>query len=300
MSSAPATSLSPSGSPSPLLGRGARQNMLKFGRTHLSVTFAFALVALLFLVALLAPFISPHDPIAVVANDAYLRPLSPGHLLGTDELGRDLLSRVLWGARVSLPVAFVAVAVGLCGGGLIGMASGYWGGIVDLLLMRFIDALLAFPGLILAIAIVAALGPGITNAMIAIGIVAIPVYARLVRALVLQLKQMEFITATRSLGATAPRLIFRHLIPNLLNPIIVQVSLSAGFAILAEATLSFLGLGAQVPTPDWGVMINSGATFLANDPWLAIVPGAAISVTVYSFNFLGDSLRDALDPRLRS
>jgi peptide/nickel transport system permease protein len=229
-----------------------------------------------------------------------MRPLSPGHLLGTDELGRDLLSRVLWGARVSLPVAFVAVAVGLFGGGLIGLASGYWGGIVDLLLMRFIDALLAFPALILAIAIVAALGPNLTNAMIAIGVVAIPVYARLVRALVLQLKQMEFVTATRSLGATAPRIIVRHLIPNLLNPIIVQVSLSAGFAILSEAVLSFLGLGAQVPTPDWGVMINSGATFLANDPWLAIVPGAAISLTVYSFNFLGDSLRDALDPRLRT
>jgi peptide/nickel transport system permease protein len=135
--------------------------------------------------------------------------------------------------------------------------------------------------------------------MIAIGIVAIPVYARLVRALVLQLRQMEFVLATRSLGATPLRLILRHLIPNLLNPVIVQVSLSAGFAILAEATLSFLGLGAQLPTPDWGQMINTGAAFLTNDPWLAIVPGAAISVTVYSFNFMGDSLRDALDPRLR-
>jgi peptide/nickel transport system permease protein len=258
------------------------------------------MVAFLFLVALLAPFISPHDPIAVTTNDSYLPPLSPSHPLGTDELGRDLLSRVIWGARVSLPVAFVAVGVGLFGGGLIGLVSGYWGGIIDLLLMRFIDALLAFPGLILAIAIVAALGPSLTNAMIAIGIVAIPTYARLVRALVLQLKQMEFITATRSLGATAPRLIVRHLIPNLLNPVIVQVSLSAGFAILSEAVLSFLGLGAQVPTPDWGQMIHTGATFLANDPWLAIVPGAAISLTVYSFNFLGDSLRDAIDPRLRT
>jgi peptide/nickel transport system permease protein len=278
----------------------ARIHLLELGRTHPRVIFAGSLVALLFLLALLAPFIAPHDPIQVNADNAYLRPLSPGHLLGTDELGRDLFSRMLWGARVSLPVAFVAVAVGLLAGGLIGLISGYFGGVVDLLLMRLIDALLAFPALILAIAIVAALGPDLRNAMIAIGIVAIPVYARLIRALVLQLKRMEFITATRSLGATPLRIILRHMIPNLLNPVIVQVSLSAGFAILAEATLSFLGLGAQVPTPDWGQMINSGATFLANDPWLAIVPGAAISVTVFSFNFLGDSLRDALDPRLRS
>jgi peptide/nickel transport system permease protein len=280
--------------------RQTRIHLLELGRTHPRVILAGSLVLLLFLVALLAPFISPHDPIAVNADNAYLPPLSPSHLLGTDELGRDLFSRVLWGARVSLPVAFVAVAVGLVAGGVIGLISGYFGGVFDLLLMRLIDALLAFPALILAIAIVAALGPDLRNAMIAIGIVAIPVYARLVRALVLQLKQMEFIAATRSLGATPIRIIVRHLIPNLLNPVIVQVSLSAGFAILAEATLSFLGLGAQVPTADWGQMINTGATFLANDPWLAILPGAAISVTVFSFNLLGDSLRDALDPRLRS
>jgi peptide/nickel transport system permease protein len=280
--------------------RQTRIHLLELGRTHPRVILAGSLVLLLFLVALLAPFISPHDPIAVNADNGYLPPLSPSHLLGTDELGRDLFSRVLWGARVSLPVAFVAVAVGLFAGGVIGLISGYFGGVFDLLLMRLIDALLAFPALILAIAIVAALGPDLRNAMIAIGIVAIPVYARLVRALVLQLRQMEFVAATRSLGATPMRIILRHLIPNLLNPIIVQVSLSAGFAILAEATLSFLGLGAQVPTPDWGQMINTGATFLANDPWLAIVPGAAISVTVFSFNLLGDSLRDALDPRLRS
>jgi peptide/nickel transport system permease protein len=280
--------------------RQTRIHLLELGRMHPRVILAGSLVLLLFLVALLAPFISPHDPIAVNADNAYLPPLSPSHLLGTDELGRDLFSRVLWGARVSLPVAFVAVAVGLVAGGVIGLISGYFGGVFDLLLMRLIDALLAFPALILAIAIVAALGPDLRNAMIAIGIVAIPIYARLVRALVLQLKQMEFIAATRSLGATPIRIILRHLIPNLLNPVIVQVSLSAGFAILAEATLSFLGLGAQVPTPDWGQMINTGATFLANDPWLAIVPGAAISVTVFSFNLLGDSLRDALDPRLRS
>jgi len=274
--------------------------LLQLVRSHRRVTMSALLLGLLFLVALLSPVISPHDPLAVSPDNSYLPPLSRGHILGTDELGRDLLSRILWGARVSLPVALVAVAVGLVGGGTIGMLSGYAGGAVDLLLMRLMDALLAFPGLILAIALVAALGPGLRNAMIAIGIVAVPVYARLVRAVVLQLKPMEFIVATRSIGATPLRLVLRHLVPNLVNPIIVQVSLSAGFAILAEATLSFLGLGAQLPTPDWGQMINTGAAFLTNDPWLAIVPGAAISVTVYSFNLLGDALRDALDPRLRT
>ena len=280
--------------------RTTRLGGLSLARDHPRLAAAAAFVVLLFLVALIAPIVAPHDPLAVNPDRAYLPPLSPGYLLGTDELGRDLFSRVLWGARVSLPVAFVAVAVGLVAGGIIGLLSGYAGGPTDLLLMRFIDALLAFPGLILAIALVAALGPGLRNAMISIGIVAVPTYARLVRAQVLQLKNMEFVTATRSLGAGPLRLVLRHLLPNLLNPVIVQVSLSAGFAILAEATLSFLGLGAQVPTPDWGQMINSGRTFLNNDAWLAIVPGAAISVTVFSFNWLGDSLRDALDPRLRS
>src|SRR5713226_3882041 len=280
--------------------RKARVGVLALATKFPRVTVAAGLVALLFLVALLAPIVSPHDPLAINPDNTYLPPLSPGHLLGTDELGRDLFSRVLWGTRVSVPVAFVAVAVGLFAGGIVGLICGYAGGVTDLLLMRFIDALLAFPGLILAIALVGALGPGLRNAMIAIGIVAIPTYARLVRGQVLQLKQMDYVTATRSLGARPIRLVLGHILPNLLNPIIVQVSLSAGFAILAEATLSFLGLGAQVPTPDWGQMINSGRTFLTNDPWLAIVPGAAISVAVFSLNWLGYSLRDALDPRLRS
>ena len=273
--------------------------LLELARKNRGVLVGLALVAVLFLVALLAPVISPHDPIATEPDNAYLPPLSPGHILGTDELGRDQISRILWGARISLPVAFVAVAVGLIAGGFIGLVSGYAGGLTDLLLMRVIDALLAFPALILAIALVAALGPSLRNAMIAIGIVAIPAYARLVRAVVLQLKQMEFVVASRSLGANPARIILRHLIPNLMNPVLVQVSLSAGFAILAEAVLSFLGLGAQPPTPDWGQMITTGRTFLPNDPWLAIIPGIAISITVYSFNLLGDSLRDALDPRLR-
>ena len=274
--------------------------LLELAQRNRGVLVGLVFVGALFLIALVSPFISPHDPIATEPDNAYLPPLSPGHVLGTDELGRDQISRVLWGARVSLPVALVAVAVGLVGGGVLGMVSGYAGGLTDLLVMRVVDALLAFPALILAIALVAALGPNLRNAMIAIGIVAIPVYARLVRAVVLQLKQMEFVMATRSLGASPIRLIVRHLIPNLMNPILVQISLSAGFAILAEAVLSFLGLGAQPPTPDWGQMITTGRTFLPNDPWLAIVPGIAISITVYSFNLLGDSLRDALDPRLRS
>ena len=279
--------------------RRRRVALLELARKNRGVVVGLVLVGALFLAALLSPVISPHDPIATAPDEAYLPPLAPGHILGTDELGRDQLSRVLWGARVSLPVAFVAVAVGLVGGGLIGIVSGYAGGVADLVLMRLVDALLAFPALILAIALVAALGPNLRNAMIAIGIVAVPVYARLIRAVVLQLKQMEFIVATRSLGATPIRLIVRHLIPNLMNPVLVQLSLSAGFAILAEAVLSFLGLGAQPPTPDWGQMITIGRTFLPNDPWLAIVPGIAISIAVYSFNLLGDSLRDALDPRLR-
>ncbi len=263
------------------------------------VLVAGGLLALLVLVALLAPWISLHDPIRTDPDHSLLPP-GPQHLFGTDELGRDQLARVLWGGRVSLPVAFVAVAVGLLVGGGAGLAAGYRGGLTDLLLMRLVDAILAFPALILAIAIVSALGPDLRNAMLAIGVVQIPVYARLTRAQTLQLKNLEFITAARSLGAGPVRVILRHLVPNLLNPLIVQMSLSAAFAILAEATLSFLGLGAQPPTPDWGFMINDGSHFLANGAWwMAIAPGLAICLAVFGFNWLGDALRDALDPRLR-
>ncbi len=268
-------------------------------KEHPRVLVASSLLLFLVLVALLAPWMAPADPITTHPDDNLLPP-GPGHLLGTDELGRDLLSRVMWGARVSLPVAFVAVTVGLTVGGTIGLAAGYRGRLTDLLLMRVVDAILAFPALILAIALVAALGPGLRNAMIAIGIVQIPVYARLTRAQVLQVKELDFVAAARALGASPVRLVFRHFLPNLLNPLIVQVSLSSAFAILAEAVLSFLGLGAQPPTPDWGSMINTGARFLANDPWLAVGPGVAICIAVFGFNWLGDALRDALDPRLRA
>jgi peptide/nickel transport system permease protein len=267
-------------------------------RNYPRVAVASGLLLLLVLVALLAPWISLHDPIATDPSNALLGP-SGAHPLGTDELGRDLFARVIWGSRVSLPIAFVAVAVGLLVGGAIGLAAGFRGKLTDLFLMRLIDAILAFPALILAIAIVAVLGPGLRNAMIAIGIVQVPVYARLMRAQVLTLKELDFVAAARALGASPARLILHHFLPNLLNPLIVQISLSAAAAILAEATLSFLGLGAQPPTADWGYMMNTGAGFLNNDPWLALGPGIAISVAVFGFNWLGDALRDALDPRLR-
>jgi peptide/nickel transport system permease protein len=267
-------------------------------RQHPRVLLAASLLLFLALVGLLAPWIAPQDPITTHPDDNLLPP-GLGHLLGTDELGRDLLSRVIWGSRVSLPVAFVAVAVGLFVGGTIGLLAGYRGGFTDLLLMRLIDGILAFPALILAIALVAALGPSLRNAMIAIGIVQIPVYARLTRAQVLQLKTQDFVMAARAVGVRPRRIVLRHLLPNLANPLIVQVSLSAAFAILAEAVLAFLGLSIQPPTPDWGFMINTGARFLANDPWLAIAPGLAICLAVFGFNWLGDALRDALDPRLR-
>lgn len=257
------------------------------------------LLVVLLLSAVLAPWLARYDPNAVNPDVALGGP-ALAHPLGTDELGRDLLSRVLWGGRVSLPVAAVAVVIGLLVGGGIGVVSGYRGGATDLVLMRFVDAILAFPGLILAIALSSALGPGLRNAMIAIGIVQIPLYSRLVRAQVLQLKSLDFVTAARALGASPVRILGRHLLPNLLNPILVQVSLSAGFAILAEATLAFLGLAAEPPTPDWGFMILTGSRYLINGLWwMSVAPGIAISIAVFGFNWMGDALRDALDPRLR-
>lgn len=277
-----------------------RRGPLRLAGDHPRVIVALALLAVLGGSALLSPWISPHDPLAVDPGNSLLAP-GPGHWLGTDELGRDVLSRALWGGRVSLPVALVTVTISLAVGGLLGTVAGYRGRLTDLILMRFIDALLAFPALILAIALVAALGPGLRNAMIAIGIVQIPVYARLTRAQVLQLRTLEFVTAARALGASPVRIVVRHILVNMLNPLIVQASLSAAFAILTEATLSFLGLGAQPPTPDWGFMLNTGSRYLPNgDWWMALGPGAAICLAVFAFNWLGDALRDALDPRLRS
>jgi peptide/nickel transport system permease protein len=258
------------------------------------------LILFLLFIAAFAPVIAPYDPIKVTVADSLLPPLSGGHLLGTDDLGRDVLSRVMWGARISLSVGVISVSIGFLLGVSIGLIAGYLGGIFDLLAMRAVDALLAFPFLVLAIAITAALGPEIRNAMIAIGIVAVPAYARLTRGQVLAVRGREFVVAARTIGASPLRIVLRHIFPNITNPLVVQATLGTAGAILAEAALSFLGLGAQAPTPSWGLDINYSQRYLANLKWwMSAGPGVAIFLAVFAFNFLGDALRDALDPRLR-
>jgi peptide/nickel transport system permease protein len=271
-----------------------------FARRNPRMIVGGTLIVFLLLIALFAPVIAPFDPIQVRVADSLLPPGTRGHLLGTDDLGRDVLSRVMWGARISLSVGVISVSIGFLLGVSIGLLAGYLGGIFDLLAMRAIDALLAFPFLVLAIAITAALGPEIRNAMIAIGIVAVPAYARLTRGQVLAIREREFIVAARTIGASPLRIVLRHIFPNITNPLVVQATLGTAGAILAEAALSFLGLGAQAPTPSWGLDINYSQRYLANLKWwMSAGPGVAIFLAVFAFNFLGDALRDALDPRLR-
>jgi len=258
-----------------------------------------ALVVMWLFLAAFAPWVAPYDPIKVNVSDALIPP-GGAHLLGTDDLGRDVLSRVIWGSRVSLSVGVISVSIGFFVGVSLGLAAGYLGGVFDLLAMRVIDALLAFPALVLAIAITSALGPQIQNAMIAIGIVAIPAYARLTRGQVLAVRAREFIVAARTIGCSPLRIVLRHIFPNVTNALVVQATLATAFAILAEAALSFLGLGPQPPYPSWGQDINYSQRYLANLKWwMSVGPGVAIFTAVFAFNFLGDALRDALDPRLR-
>jgi ABC-type dipeptide/oligopeptide/nickel transport systems, permease components len=228
-----------------------------------------------------------------------LMPPSLEHWLGMDQLGRDILSRLLYGAQISLIVGLTVVGSAGIFGTLVGLVAGYVRGIAEELLMRLTDIFLAFPPLILAMAIAGALGPSLNNAMVAIAVVTWPVYARLVRAQVLSLREREFIVAARSVGASTPRILFRHLLPNTLAPILVQASFDMGGAILAAAGLSFIGFGARPPTPEWGVMISEGSKFFSTQPWLSFFPGLAILLTVTAFNLIGDGLRDAFDPRLR-
>ena len=255
------------------------------------------IVLVLVICAVLAPVISPYEPNRQQLLKALEAP-SAEHWLGTDENGRDVLSRILYGARISLAAGIFSVSIALVLGVGSGLLSGYFGGRLDNLVMRSMDALLAFPTLVLALAITAALGPGLRNAMIAIGIVYTPLFARLTRGQVLSVREREFVEAARTLGAGHMRIMARHILPNVIAPLIVQVSLSIALAILAEATLSFLGLGVQPPEPSWGSMVSRGKDYLDMAPWLAFAPGGAILLAVIGFNFLGDAIRDALDPRL--
>ena len=255
------------------------------------------IIAAVIVIAILAPLIAPADPTAQIAK----RLLEPGseHLMGTDELGRDVFSRILFGSRISLYVGFVSVSIAVLLGVTIGVISGFYGRHVDSILMRFVDIVLAFPALVLAIMIAGLLGPNLTNAMLAIGVVYAPAFARVARGSVLTVKSEPYIEAARLLGSTNRRIILRHVLPNIVAPLIVMSTLSLSTAILTEASLSFLGLGVQPPQPSWGTMLNTGRRVMEIAPWVVIFPGIAIMLVVQGFNFFGDGLRDALDPKLR-
>jgi peptide/nickel transport system permease protein len=278
--------------PSPWVAAGPR-----FLRSASGVAGGVVLLLLL-LAATFAPLVAPYDPIKQDFR-VEREPPSAAHLMGTDEFGRDVFSRVIWGARVSLQAGAIAASIALVAGSALGMLAAFYGGKADALIMRTMDVLLAFPYLLLAITVVAILGPGLLTAMIAIGIVHIPPYSRIVRGAVLVVRSREYVEAARALGASDRRVMWEHVLPNVLAPVIVQGTLGVGIAIIDTAGLSFLGLGTQPPTPDWGNMLSAGRNYLLDAPWIATFPGLAILVTVLAFNLMGDALRDAFDPRLR-
>lgn len=273
-------------------------------RKNKTAVAGFFIIVLFLAMALLAPVLAPHDPLEQSLYAKLKPPVwQPGgtwtHALGTDDFGRDLLSRLIYGARVSMAVGVVSVSIALFFGTLAGSLAGFYGGLLDNVIMRFMDLLLAFPSILLAIVIVAFLGPSLQNAMIAIGVVSIPRYARLVRGSVLEEYAKDYVQAARALGAGDGRLIFVHILPNCLAPLIVQTTLGFASAILEAAALSFLGLGAQPPTPEWGAMLANGRALILRAWWAVTFPGLMILFSVLGFNLLGDGLRDALDPRLR-
>jgi peptide/nickel transport system permease protein len=264
-----------------------------------SAGFGMALIALVLLVAVLGPSLAPHDPLKPAPLER-LRAPDENHLFGTDSLGRDIFSRVIYGARISILIGLISVSISLLPGTLLGLVAGYFGGRADSLIMRLMDMLLAFPAILLAIFITAILGPSLPNTMVAVGIVYIPHYARIVRASVLSLKEQLFVQAIAHLGGGHARILGRHILPNALPPIIVYATLGMGTAVLQAAALGFLGLGAQPPQPEWGAMLSEGRQYIQIAPHVAAFPGAAILVLVLGFNLFGDGLRDVLDPSLRS
>jgi ABC-type dipeptide/oligopeptide/nickel transport system permease subunit len=259
--------------------------------------FGAAVLLVAVVAALAAPLLAPHDPLKQNLGNTLARP-GRAHLLGTDNVGRDVLSRVIWGTRVSLVAGIVSVALATAAGSLLGLLAGYTGGGVDGVVMRVMDAVLSFPPLVLALALGAVLGAGLSGVLIALGVVYTPTFARLMRGQVLAITAHDYVDAARALGAPGWRIAWRHVVPNAAAPIVVQASLSVAFAILAEASLSFLGLGIQPPQASWGSMINAGRGYLQQAPWIVFGPGLALFVTVVGLNFVGDAVRDALDPRL--
>jgi len=252
-----------------------------------------------FMVAIFAPSIAPYDPLAISVSSK-LSPPSKEHLLGTDHLGRDVFSRMLYGARVSLLVGFIAVSISLIIGITVGAISGYYGGMVDAVLMRWVDIMMCFPAFFLILTVIALLGPNIFNVMVVIGVTSWMGTARFVRAEFLSLRERDFVVAAKALGANDIRIIFRHILPNAMAPIFVVATLDVATAILVEASLSFLGFGVQPPMPSWGNILTAGRMYIFDAWWLTVFPGLAILVTVLSFNLFGEGLRDALDPKLRS
>jgi ABC-type dipeptide/oligopeptide/nickel transport system permease subunit len=283
------------------------QELLRRFRYNKSAVFGLGLIIFLVVIAIFAPFIAPHNPTPSPPNlQNSLKPgfwsnqSIPGYYLGTDMLGRDVLSRIIWGSRISLTVGFIAVGIATALGILIGVAAGYYGGWIDNVLMRITDILFAFPSLLLAIVIVAVIGQGLDKAMIAIGIEYAPQMARVMRGSVLYIKEMEYIEAQKAIGSSQRRIIFRHVLPNSLSPVIVYGTLMMAGAILDAAALGFLGLGAQPPSPEWGAMLSDSRFYIVSGAWWAATfPGIAIVIAVLGLNLLGDGLRDILDPRLK-
>lgn len=277
---------------------GPKVNAVPSRRRHGALTLGSLLVALVIVMAAGAPLIAPYSPYDLDVTKMLQGP-SVAHWLGTDEVGRDVLTRTIYAARISIEVALIAVSVGLAGGTLIGLLAAYFGGVVDMVLMRLMELLFSFPAILLAVVLMASLGTSILNAMVAIGIIFIPGFARLARASTMDVLRQQYVEAARSIGMGDARIIFREILPNILAPLLVEAAVAFAYAILLESALSFLGLGAQPPEASWGNMINTGRGFMAQAPWLGIVPGAALFFCVLGFNLLGDGMRDYLDPHMK-
>lgn len=293
-------SLAPPLEASPAAGQAVRRPIAEFWRRFRRQTpaiWALGFLALLALSAIFAPWLAPHDPNAAQYSSVLQGP-SAQHWAGTDTYGRDIFSRIIWGSRISLTVGLISVSIGALAGVTMGMIAGYYGGLIDGIIMRFCDLLLAFPGILLAIAVIAVLGPGITNVIWAVAVFSVPIFARLARGSTLQLKRAVYVDAARAIGVSDRATILRHILPGTLPNIIVYFTLRIGTSILTAAALSFIGLGAQPPSSEWGAMLAEGRTYMGVADHMTLFPGLAIFLTVLAFNLLGDGLRDALDPKL--